>query len=109
MYIREAHPDSVLYTLKEGKETLATVGQTETVTAREENAQICLDALKLTCPTVIDFQDNRVNHAYAGWPDRFIVVDVDGRVAYYGEPGPAGFIPGEVESWLKTHTPERKE
>jgi hypothetical protein len=60
--------------------------------------------LKLNIPTVIDREDNRVNAAYAGWPDRLYVVGIDGRVAYQGGPGPGGFKVGEIEEWLKSNT-----
>jgi hypothetical protein len=52
-------------------------------------------------PTVIDREDNKVNAAYAGWPDRLYVVGVDGKIAFKGGPGPSGFKPQEVEEWLK--------
>ena len=63
-----------------------------------------MTALKLSVPTVIDRDDNRVNVAYAGWPDRMYVVGVDGKVAYKGGPGPGGFKPAEVADWLKANT-----
>ena len=44
-----------------------------------------------------------VNAAYAGWPDRMYVVGTDGRIAYQGGPGPRGFLPAEVEKWLKAN------
>ncbi len=50
---------------------------------------------------VVDKADNKVNKAYAGWPDRLVVVGVDGKIAYLGSPGPGGFKPAEVEAWLK--------
>jgi type I thyroxine 5'-deiodinase len=105
VYIREAHPDSVLYFVKDGQESLAKVVQTETLAERGDAAEVCCATLKLSLPAVLDREDNRVNQAYAGWPDRFVVVGVDGRVAYYGRPGPAGFRPEEVEDWLKANTP----
>jgi type I thyroxine 5'-deiodinase len=52
---------------------------------------------------VVDKDDNKVNAAYAGWPERLVVVGVDGKIAYYGGPGPFGFRPNEVEDWLKKH------
>jgi len=58
-------------------------------------------ALKLSVPTVIDKDDNRVNVAYAGWPDRLYVIGTDGKVAYKGAQGPGGFKPAEVEEWLR--------
>lgn len=104
VYIREAHPDSVLYSQKAGAESLLKIPQTNTLADRTENALMCLETLKLTCPTVIDREDNAVNAAYAGWPDRFVIVGVDGKIAYRGGPGPGGFKPNEVEDWLKANT-----
>jgi len=101
VYIREAHPDSVLFTIAGGKEQLLKIKQTTDLEAREETANQCLATLKLTLPTVLDREDNRANHAYAGWPDRLYVVGVDGRIAYKGGPGPSGFKINEVENWLR--------
>jgi hypothetical protein len=91
----------VLFTLKEGKEVLQKVEQTSSLGTRSEVAEQCTATLKLTLPTVVDREDNKVNTAYAGWPDRFVIVGKDGRIAYYGGPGPQGFKPAEVEEWLR--------
>lgn len=104
MYIREAHPDSVLLTLKDGKEALLKIEQTKTLKERTETAKLCTATLKLSMPTLIDREDNKVNQAYAAWPDRLYVVGVDGKIAYKGGPGPAGFRVGDVENWLKANT-----
>jgi hypothetical protein len=85
------------------REVLKKIGQTETAKERSATAEICLTALKLSVPTVIDKDDNQVNTAYAGWPDRMYVVGTDGRIAYQGGPGPRGFLPAEVEAWLKAN------
>ena len=66
-----------------------------------ERAEQCLASLKLSIPAVVDKDDNKVNIAYAGWPDRLVVVGVDGKIAYKSGPGPKGFRPEEVEQWLK--------
>lgn len=108
VYIREAHPDSVLFIPDSGKEVLKKITQTDSLDKRVENAEICLTALKLSVPTVIDREDNQANLAYSGWPDRMYVVGVDGRIAYRGDPGPKGFKPEEVEEWLKTNFGERR-
>lgn len=104
VYIREAHPDSILYVPQDGKEVLKKIEQTESAEKRAENAEICVSALKLSVPTVIDREDNEVNIAYAGWPDRLYVVGTDGRIAYQGGQGPKGFKVEEVEQWLQTNT-----
>jgi len=101
VYIREAHPDSVLTVEQDGQQSLLKVTQTETLESRVATAQTCAASLHLSIPTLVDKPDNAVNAAYAGWPDRLVVVDVDGKVAYYGSKGPAGFKPLEVEKWLR--------
>lgn len=91
----------MLFTIIDGKEVLEKVGQTDTLTERSERAEQCMATLKLNLPTVVDKNDNKVNHAYAGWPDRFYIVGIDGKIAFRGAQGPGGFKPAEVEEWLK--------
>lgn len=86
---------------KDGKPELISVLQTKTLLERGKTAQTCSASLGLSIPTLVDKEDNAVNEAYAGWPDRLAVVGVDGKVAYYGGKGPGGFKPQEVEKWLK--------
>ena len=95
----------MLYALKDGKEVLAKFGQTTTLEERSQRAQQCSATLKLSIPAVVDKEDNKVNAAYAGWPERLVIVGSDGRIAYYGGPGPFGFRPAEVEAWLKSRRP----
>jgi type I thyroxine 5'-deiodinase len=91
----------VLLTVKDGKQTLLKIAQTDTLSSRGNTARMCVETLKLSMPTVLDREDNKVNAAYAGWPDRLYVVGRDGKIAYKGGPGPAGFRPAEVEQWLR--------
>jgi type I thyroxine 5'-deiodinase len=46
---------------------------------------------KVSIPICVDTLDDRVEKAYAGWPDRLYVVDAEGKLAYVGGPGPGGF------------------
>jgi hypothetical protein len=103
VYIREAHPDSELYTVRDGKEILTKIGQTHTLDERTKVAKQCTATLHLSMPTVIDKEDNKVNHAYSAWPDRLMIVGSDGKLAYKGGPGPGGFKVNEVEEWLKAN------
>lgn len=105
VYIREAHPDSVLYALRDGEELLEKIGQTSTLEERSERAEQCTGSLHLSFPVVVDRADNRVNEAYAAWPIRLAIVDTQGRVAYLSGPGPWGFKPAEVEDWLRRNLP----
>ena len=45
--------------------------------------------------------DNSAETAYAGWPERLYVIGADGTVAYVGRLGPDGYLPVEVQAWLK--------
>ena len=49
----------------------------------------------LAIPFVVDTMDDAVERAWAGWPDRLYVVDIDGVVVYRGGKGPMGFRPDE--------------
>jgi hypothetical protein len=100
VYIREAHPDSEVTVVKDGKPVLEKVGQTSDVKERRERAGQFAEVMKLTVPVLVDKGDDKVNAAYAGWPERLYVVGTDGKIAYKGGPGPGGFKIAEVESWL---------
>ena len=56
-------------------------------------------------PIAVDDIDNRANHLYAGWPERFYIVDESGKIVFKGKPGPFGYHPEEVESWLAKRFP----
>ena len=101
IYIREAHPDSVVTVVKDGKKVLEKVGQTSDVKERSERAGQFAEAMSVTVPVVVDKGDDKVNKDYSGWPERLYVVGVTGKIAYKGGPGPGGFKIAEVEDWLK--------
>ena len=52
---------------------------------------------------VVDRIDDAVEQAYAAWPERLYLVDLDGTVLYKGK-GPMDFDPDELEADL----PRRK-
>ena len=57
-------------------------------------------------PLVVDPIENPANAAYAGWPERFYIVDEKGTIVYKGKPGPFGYHPEEVEAWLAKRFPD---
>lgn len=61
----------------------------------------CIRELKLTLPVLVDDMSDTAERGYAGWPDRIVVIDSAGKVAYPGRRGPAGFKPAEAEPVLK--------
>jgi len=101
IYIREAHPTDGWW-LGGGLTGMAVRGFTPSVTdvrdprtleeRRAVASRFAAEALPGT-PVLVDTIDDAVNKAYAGWPTRLYLVDVDGRVAYAGTPGPWGFKP----------------
>ncbi len=64
-------------------------------------ARECEASLGLGFPLLVDELDDAVNHAYAAWPDRLYLVDLDGTVVYRGGKGPMGFQPDELETVLQ--------
>ncbi len=55
-------------------------------------------------PLAIDRLDNAANELYAGWPERFYVIE-RGTIAYKGATGPFGYHPDEVAAWLMRRFP----
>ncbi len=101
VYIREAHPEDGW---QMGANTQAGVvfNQPVTLDDRTHVATSCQKGLDLSMPMVLDAMDNKVGDEYAGWPDRLYLVDVDGKVAYKGGPGPGGFRPDELATSIET-------
>jgi Iodothyronine deiodinase len=102
VYIREAHPDSVL-SLVDGQRiaSLTKIPQATTSEERTEAAAFCGRTLKLTMPIVVDSIENKVGRAYAGWPNRMVVVGTSGNVVYATSPSPRGTDAGRLRDWLK--------
>ena len=74
----------------------------KTYDERVKVAETACSRLKIKLPCLVDGVDDRVNKAYAAWPDRVYVVDVNGKIAVKAEQGPRGFAPGvqEAREWL---------
>ena len=51
--------------------------------------------------TYVDEMDDKVMVTYAAWPERLYLVGKDGRIAYAGAPGPAGFSPTELKEAIE--------
>jgi thyroxine 5-deiodinase len=61
--------------------------------------------VKLTIPTVLDREDNRVEKAYRAFPLRLVVVGKDGRIARdLGNGVVRPWDLDKLETWLKAHT-----
>jgi len=103
IYIREAHPlDGVLPERQSGRwlmdspERRLFVEDPVLFEERLALAQQCEEEMGLAFPTLVDGLDDTVNKAYAAWPERLYLVDVDGKIAYQGDVGPEGFRPEQL-------------
>jgi hypothetical protein len=104
IYIREAHPDSVLSVVKSNQqEGLLKITQASSLAERIETAAVCQRSMELKMPIAIDSIDNKTSREYAGWPNRCVVVGTDGRVLYKAEVGPGSTNAQRLRSWLTTN------
>jgi hypothetical protein len=94
VYIREAHPTDG-WQVPQNRRQGVLVPTAKSEKDRNDAAHKCSLGLNLSLPMLIDGMDDAVERAYAGWPDRIYVIGKDGRIAYKGAPGPAGFKPEE--------------
>lgn len=69
---------------------------------RRQVARECRAALELEdVPGLVDDVDDAVSRAYQAWPDRLVLVDTSGVVAYQSAPGPWGFDVKEFEAAIR--------
>ncbi len=104
VYIKEAHAEDEWQMAENEKENVC-YPQPKTLAQRVAIANDFAKRFRYEIPLVVDPMDNRGNAAYAGWPERFYVIDERGAIVYKGKPGPFGYRPEEVESWLSRRFP----
>jgi hypothetical protein len=97
VYIREAHPTDG-WQLPVNQREGVLYADPKTQEERHEVASVCVRKLDIRMPALIDNLKNTTEADYSGWPDRLYLIDREGRIAYKGERGPAGFHPAELEA-----------
>jgi hypothetical protein len=105
VYIKEAHPEDEWQMDSNEKENVC-YPQPKTLADRLAIANDFVKRFQYDVPIAVDDMGNDADKAYAGWPERFYIVEESGKIVYKGEPGPFGFKPNEVEEWLKLRFPE---
>jgi iodothyronine deiodinase-like protein len=107
IYIKEAHPLDEWQMDSNVKESVC-YPQPQSLAQRIAIANDFVKRFSYRVPLAVDGMDNPANAAYAGWPERFYIVDETGVIVYKGKPGPFGYHPEEVESWLAQRFPGEK-
>jgi len=101
VYIEEAHPSDIWQMRSNIREGVV-FRNPRTDGERFDVAESCVRKLGIRFPALIDGIDNTVERLYTGWPDRLLLIDRDGRVAYKSAAGPFGFQPAQLEGALRT-------
>ena len=102
VYIKEAHPQDEWQMASNEKESVC-YRQPRTLAERVAIANDFVRRFHYDVPLAVDAMDNPANALYAGWPERFYIVDPTGVIVYKGKTGPFGYHPEEVEAWLEAH------
>jgi len=106
VYIKEAHPTDEWQMDSNEKEQVC-YPQPRSTAQRVAIANDFVKRFHYELPLAVDPIENPANALYAGWPERFYILDERGVVAYKGKPGPFGYHPEEVETWLASRFPAR--
>jgi hypothetical protein len=107
IYIKEAHPTDEWQMDSNEKEGVC-YAQPRTFEQRLAIARDFTRSFDFPIPMFVDGIDNRADSIYAGWPERFYILDERGKIAFKGKPGPFGYDPAEVETWLLAHGGSRR-
>ncbi len=98
VYVSEAHPMDGRVSENNVKAGICLL-QPKTVDERITVAKSFIQEMKFKIPLLLDTMDNATADEYGALPDRLVVIDKTGAVAYAGAIGPHGFDP---DAWLAT-------
>jgi hypothetical protein len=99
VYIQEAHPSDI-WQMSSNVRDGVIFATPRTEGERVQIAESCVRRLGIRFPALLDGMDNSVERRYTGWPDRLMLIDIDGRLVFKTEPGPFGFEPSKLEAAL---------
>ncbi len=98
VYVSEAHPTDGRVSENNVKAGICFL-QPKTVDERNAVAKSFIQEMKFKTPLLLDTMDNNTAEKYGALPDRLVVIDKTGAVAYAGAIGPHGF---DSDVWLAT-------
>jgi hypothetical protein len=99
VYIAEAHATDG-WQLPSNLDDDVLLASHTTIDERFAAAREGVARLGLTMPVLVDAMDDGVSNAFAAWPERIYVVDVNARIAFAGGPGPFEFDPDAAAAAL---------
>ncbi len=100
VYVREAHACDEWET-KDNVRAGIRIPQPRSPEERRAAAARMIGETGLTIPVAVDGVADAAAIPFGAWPGRIYVLDVHGRVAYRGGPGPFEFRPEEAEEILR--------
>ncbi len=108
VYLREAHPSRAKPSAGTPKAKApakrpgrVSIAQHKTMSERVIAADKCMKGMKLTIPILLDSIEAEYIKAYTGFQAGTVVIDIDGKIAYWTRGGPWGCKPAEAEAALK--------
>ena len=99
VYIQEAHPSDIWQMRSNVREGVV-FASPRTDGERVQIAENCVRRLGIRFPALVDGIDNSTERRYTGWPDRLMLIDLEGRLVFKTDPGPFGFKPAQLEAAL---------
>jgi len=98
VYIQEAHPVDE-WTLGDK----VCVMQPKTNEDRLVIANDFVAEMQYKLPTGVDMIEGHFNKTYAAMPERGIIINATGKLAFIGKAGPYGFRAIELHDWLREY------
>ncbi len=102
IYIKEAHPEDE-WQMESNAEDEVVYTQPTTMDERLEVANAFVAEMEIEGTTLVDEISNLANACYAAWPERFYIIDTDGRIVFKGGMGPFYFDPEEIADFLSKY------
>ena len=101
IYTREAHPDDG-WRVPDNLDAKIHYNEPRTDAERTAVAAVCQIKLDLQMPMLVDSIGNDAEEKYVSLPMRLYLIGRNGKIAYTGNRGPAGFDPSTWEDAIKT-------
>ncbi len=99
VYVREAHPNDGWH-MQVNESKGISIAQPKSNAERHDIAQTCHQHLDISMPMLVDTIDDQAGSAYSGMPNRLVIIDAEGKIAFKNARGPFGFSTRQLEQAL---------